>query len=534
MLARSGSLLAAATFCVLSAAQPALALPNIPGRPDFSPGRPIDGRPIDPLPDREPINPPPAGVPAAATLKVPSSALAQAIDIAPEPAAPLPPDARLPMPSAMGVRLDPGTPNPAIGQILVVEPGPEAPDGVLTRVTATTTLADGSTAVSGQPARVDEVIPAGDYDFDVDLDNPAPQSARVTANGAATPNAKVSKVLISEQAFNNDWCKGTAGPVTFNGSMSIDGDLKMNVKIRPFNSSVKATLELSEKAKAELAAKASLTCQHTSAPKQLGYVVFNIYGLTFVAFIDVTFDGKVVLDAAGTLTYQQQTTGWVALEKKEFRSPKLTHDFNTTSSFTKSFTGKAQLEGGITPAVGISFYGLSAAVGVRGYVGVTGDSTRAPQWEAYAGLQGRARLGQKTWYTFADKKWILGSGVSIATTALPSAIEGVAYSTKLIASGGQAPYSFTWSGIAPPPAWLTIGADGTLSGTPGASDRTTTIRVRVVDATGEYADRDLELRISPSQTIPKPQPTRTRLPIPDPDLPPPCNPIPGRPCNVVR
>jgi large repetitive protein len=76
----------------------------------------------------------------------------------------------------------------------------------------------------------------------------------------------------------------------------------------------------------------------------------------------------------------------------------------------------------------------------------------------------------------------LVAGVSVTTTALPTAIVGTAYDlTTLAAGGGFPPYTWTLtSGTLP--AGLTFGSDGTISGTPTAATASTPITVTVADS----------------------------------------------------
>lgn len=66
----------------------------------------------------------------------------------------------------------------------------------------------------------------------------------------------------------------------------------------------------------------------------------------------------------------------------------------------------------------------------------------------------------------------------IATSSLPGATSGTAYSATLSASGGTSPY--TWSATTALPAGLVLASNGTLSGTPTASG-SFTIGVKVID-----------------------------------------------------
>lgn len=71
--------------------------------------------------------------------------------------------------------------------------------------------------------------------------------------------------------------------------------------------------------------------------------------------------------------------------------------------------------------------------------------------------------------------------LTITTGALPNATVGVAYSATLAASGGTAPYAWSLAPGATLPAWLTLTADGTLSGTPDVTGNVDTV-MEVADA----------------------------------------------------
>jgi outer membrane autotransporter protein len=59
---------------------------------------------------------------------------------------------------------------------------------------------------------------------------------------------------------------------------------------------------------------------------------------------------------------------------------------------------------------------------------------------------------------------IAGPTITLSPASLPNATVGTAYSQTLSASGGTAPYTFSATGSTPP--GMTLGASGTLSGTP--------------------------------------------------------------------
>jgi hypothetical protein len=76
-----------------------------------------------------------------------------------------------------------------------------------------------------------------------------------------------------------------------------------------------------------------------------------------------------------------------------------------------------------------------------------------------------------------------------ASLSRPVAEVGVPLRTSLVASGGQAPYSWSAAGV---PAGLTVGSDGTLSGVPSKSG-IYTLTVHLADGNG--ASKDVTVRL---------------------------------------
>lgn len=75
----------------------------------------------------------------------------------------------------------------------------------------------------------------------------------------------------------------------------------------------------------------------------------------------------------------------------------------------------------------------------------------------------------------------INAPLAVVTSTIPDGSVGVAYSFKLQASGGIAPY--TWSiSTGSLPAGLTLASDGTISGTPTASG-TQQVTFQVKDST---------------------------------------------------
>ncbi|MGE0885528.1 MAG: Ig domain-containing protein, partial [Blastocatellales bacterium] len=87
--------------------------------------------------------------------------------------------------------------------------------------------------------------------------------------------------------------------------------------------------------------------------------------------------------------------------------------------------------------------------------------------------------------------------ISILPGTLPSGTVGIAYNQMLTVNGGTPPYSFSLNAGSPQlPTGLTLSASGLISGMP-ASEGTTDITVKVVDANGCAGTQAYSLTITP-------------------------------------
>jgi hypothetical protein len=100
--------------------------------------------------------------------------------------------------------------------------------------------------------------------------------------------------------------------------------------------------------------------------------------------------------------------------------------------------------------------------------------------------------------TRVDTKQLTLNVVAFAARAArPVAEVGVPFRSTLVGSGGQAPYTWTATGA---PAGLTVGSDGTISGTP-TRPGSYTFNARMVDATGASAEVQAKLAVKPRLAI---------------------------------
>src|SRR5919204_5040207 len=107
--------------------------------------------------------------------------------------------------------------------------------------------------------------------------------------------------------------------------------------------------------------------------------------------------------------------------------------------------------------------------------------------------------------TRVDSKQFTLSVVSLTATASRTVAEvGLPFRSALVASGGQAPYTWSLSGLAPP--GLSVTPDGTITGIPTRAG-SFTLTAHVVDASGAARDLQVKLLVRARVTV-----ATTRLP----------------------
>lgn len=112
---------------------------------------------------------------------------------------------------------------------------------------------------------------------------------------------------------------------------------------------------------------------------------------------------------------------------------------------------------------------------------------------------------------------VCAAGVTITTASpLPQGFTFNPYSATLQASGGAAPYSFSWTGTTPP--GLTLSAAGTISGTP-ASTGSFSFSVTATDANSQQASKPFTMTVAeptctPTHTISQIQGSGAQTAIP--------------------
>lgn len=133
--------------------------------------------------------------------------------------------------------------------------------------------------------------------------------------------------------------------------------------------------------------------------------------------------------------------------------------------------------GGVTPYQFSGGGGLPSGLALSSTGIVSGTTNETGSFSFTATV--RDQSGQEAQRTFSVN---VQTQLRITTTALPAGVTGAPYNASVEATGGVPPYTF--SPVGAPPAGLTVGPDGSISGTfqltqPGS------ITVRVQDTSGQ-------------------------------------------------
>ncbi|MEI9971262.1 MAG: putative Ig domain-containing protein [Ignavibacteriota bacterium] len=149
-----------------------------------------------------------------------------------------------------------------------------------------------------------------------------------------------------------------------------------------------------------------------------------------------------------------------------------------TGGYTWTITAGA-LPAGLTLATAGTISGTPSTSGTANFTVQVADSSSA----------------KKT----AQLSIVVGSGLTIGTSSLPTGIVGVAYQQTLAAAGGTGGYTWTITAGAPP-AGLTLNASGTIGGTPTTAG-TANFTVQVVDGSSAKATAQLSIAVTAGLSV---------------------------------
>jgi trimeric autotransporter adhesin len=156
----------------------------------------------------------------------------------------------------------------------------------------------------------------------------------------------------------------------------------------------------------------------------------------------------------------------------------------------------------VTTSTGCGWTATSNAnfIGITSGASGTGNGTVSYNVAANTGAarSGTLTIGGKTFTVNQSAPNTTPSGPSVSTTNLPAGTIGAAYSTTLMASGGQQPYTWSFNGTLPSGLSLTP-STGVISGIPQSSG-VYGFSVTVTDAGNKTAQQNLSITINGTST----------------------------------
>ena len=431
------------------------------------------------------------------------------------------------------------------GQVLVAGVSAATPDGLLTRVEAVTTFADGTVELRTAPAQLTDVITSTDDRIDVEMAPvaaefvPGPDTVEVTERaGRSSGSVEASKKFQWSKTYSVDGSTSGGGllgsgsvTATVTATAKISARLVLDVGwtgLKEAGVTVTPSVSTSE----ELSARGSFT----------GSVTAPLGSLTNV-FTAQVGPVPVVVTADSALTATVAVSGSAAIKVTAGSSVHSDHGFsyrdgsfdlvNTGPVFDDSGT-KVQVDASISARVSVD---VDAKVKLYGVAGITFGfgpylsaaitakyNNDATTWDclATAGLQTRVGVVAELsimgfqladWSKTTSKDWELWShqycpagaapespdaaeALSITTTGLPEGVVGQPYSANLAGAGGIPPYRWAATGL---PAGLELdSATGVISGTPEA-ESTATVAVTLSDDQATTATVSLDLAVHEPQ-----------------------------------
>ena len=432
------------------------------------------------------------------------------------------------------------------GQVLVAGVSAATPDGLLTRVEAVTTFADGTVELRTAPAQLTDVITSTDDRIDVEMAPvaaefvPGPDTVEVTERaGRSSGSVEASKKFQWSKTYSVDGSTSGGGllgsgsvTATVTATAKISARLVLDVGwtgLKEAGVTVTPSVSTSE----ELSARGSFT----------GSVTAPLGSLTNV-FTAQVGPVPVVVTADSALTATVAVSGSAAIKVTAGSSVHSDHGFsyrdgsfdlvNTGPIFDDSGT-TVEADASVSARVAVDFDAKIKLYGVAGITFGFGPylsaaitakyNDDATTWDcpAAAGLQTRvgvvaelAIMGFELadWSKATSKDWELWShqycpsgvapeapateALSVTTISLPEGVVGQPYSATLAAAGGNPPYSWAASGL---PAGLSLdSATGAISGSPEA-DGTAVMNVVLSDGEGNTANVPFALTVRESQAV---------------------------------
>ena len=383
---------------------------------------------------------------------------------------------------------------PVVGGYLVLPPSTSAPEGLLGKVTALHTNANGTISVTTVPATLTQAYSA----FTVQMDFTAGRSFVPAFRGLA--RSTVDSTLMSTASSLSHLpftCSGSATPtITVSATLkSLRGSIDLNIYAPQIDIYLSGVPHFS----ATVGFKGEVTCKLKGT--------FKI-SIPLAEPLQLTLRPVFQLDAQGAigLHFTWKPSVFIIVNRGHLDSA-TTVQINGSPTITP--TGAASAS---------AFFAITAELSLAGRVGVGLDfgpllsatlanSCLTISIALKSDLTARVTVFVITWHFklvggVFDKTNIyracssVPAPLTITSTTLPNGVVGEAYSASLGASGGQSPY--TWAVASGSlPTGLTLASTGLLSGTPTKAG-TSTVTLEVTDAAGTSATEAFSIVVTPS------------------------------------
>ena len=279
------------------------------------------------------------------------------------------------------------------GQVIALGITPKTPDGLLAQITQVVSAAPGGKTATLAPARLSDVVPAGELDLNIPVEqvaaisgkttsDKAPRALRCTSSRSATATALAE--LSAGLKLSAKWTGGSLFPPKI---PQLNADVTGTVQAR-----LEGEISLDGQAKCELQPQ-------TLFPSPVRLAIFTVQ----VGPVPI----PVVIDGQVTLTGSAEATGSIATGVKASASVEagVTYDrgkLTPHQAFNRSFvhqpptvngTGTAQVA--LSPAIGVRLAGAAGPeIDLTGGLKLTGN-LRPPAGEPWWKLTAPVSLGAK-------------------------------------------------------------------------------------------------------------------------------------------
>lgn len=288
-----------------------------------------------------------------------------------------------------------GPANVSVGQVIAVAPEPQAPDGLLAKVTSVTQDATGSTFAETVPATLPEVVPTGA--MDIRIPRTALELGGVGAGGRAHARSALGSQL--SQAFS--CTNGIEMKAGAEASLSAGVDLSASWHWGlPPSVEVRFEGDVTARAKVNASVNAEATCSLAptallSQPISLGTYTFSVGPVPVV----VRPQAQLYLSASGTVhggvaTSAETSISATAGVQSDHGQFKPFGKLSPTLHFTPpTVDAAATIQAAVAPTLDVLLYGVAGPrIDLSAGLKLQAEPTARPWWRLTAPMSLGAQL----------------------------------------------------------------------------------------------------------------------------------------------